>query len=91
MEKFQISRVRQPEQAPRGLRRIFPGLFLKERDIWNGTGTLLLFLLLYAGRCLFPCILFPCLSDLCQQAESVQALYCASESLSTQLEMPGPS
>lgn len=31
MEKFQISRVRQPEEAPRGLRRAFPGLFIKER------------------------------------------------------------
>lgn len=31
MEKFRISRSRQPEQAPRGLRRAFPGLFLKEK------------------------------------------------------------
>ncbi|KAL3133331.1 hypothetical protein ABBQ38_007206 [Trebouxia sp. C0009 RCD-2024] len=49
MEKFQISRSRQSEEEPRGLRRAFPGLFLKERDIWNGAGILLLFFLLYAG------------------------------------------
>ena len=31
MEKFQISHARRSEEVPHGLRRAFPGLFLKER------------------------------------------------------------
>ena len=31
MEKFQISRARQSDEAPRAFRRAFPHLFLKER------------------------------------------------------------
>ncbi|KAL0035158.1 hypothetical protein WJX79_003931 [Trebouxia sp. C0005] len=49
MKAPQVSRPRRDEDEKSLVRWAFPGLFIQEKDIWNGAGILLITLLLYGG------------------------------------------
>ncbi|DBB09325.1 TPA: hypothetical protein ACH3X3_007904 [Trebouxia sp. C0006] len=49
MKALQVSRARPSEDRKSFVRWAFPGLFLQEKDIWNGAGVLLITVLLYGG------------------------------------------